>query len=88
MESRVTKRSIVLAGRKTSITLEDEFWTALREIASARDLTLTALLGSIDSGRTGNLSSAIRLFVLKQYPAMISQRVHAETPANPIAAST
>jgi len=84
MESRVTKRSIVIAGRKTSITLEDEFWKALKHIASVRNLKLTALIGSIDSGRTGNLSSAIRLFLLKHYPAMIntpaaSPSAHADT---------
>jgi predicted DNA-binding ribbon-helix-helix protein len=72
MESPVVKRSIVIAGRKTSVSLEDAFWSALKEIASARDLTLTALVGGIDSGRTGNLSSAIRLFVLGHYRAMIS----------------
>jgi predicted DNA-binding ribbon-helix-helix protein len=84
MESPVVKRSIVIAGRKTSVSLEDAFWSALKEIASARDLTLTALVGGIDSGRTGNLSSAIRLFVLGHYRAMISpppasQRARAET---------
>jgi predicted DNA-binding ribbon-helix-helix protein len=84
MESPVAKRSIVIAGRKTSISLEDDFWRGLKEIASARDLTLTALVAGIDSGRTGNLSSAIRLFVLNHYRAMISapaasQRAHAGT---------
>jgi len=84
MESPVVKRSIVIAGRKTSVSLEDAFWSALKEIASARDLTLTALVGGIDSGRTGNLSSAIRLFVLGHYRAMVSpppasQSAHAET---------
>jgi predicted DNA-binding ribbon-helix-helix protein len=84
MESSVVKRSIVIAGRKTSVSLEDAFWGALKEIASARNLTLTALVGGIDSGRTGNLSSAIRLFVLGHYRAMIStppasQGAHAGT---------
>jgi predicted DNA-binding ribbon-helix-helix protein len=84
MESPVVKRSVVIAGRKTSVSLEDAFWRGLKEIASARDLTLTALVGGIDSERTGNLSSAIRLFVLNHYRAMISappasQRDHAGT---------
>jgi predicted DNA-binding ribbon-helix-helix protein len=84
METPVAKRSIVIAGRKTSISLEDDFWRGLKEIASARDLTLTALVAGIDSGRTGNLSSAIRLFVLGHYRAMVSpppasQSAHAET---------
>ena len=71
MESPVIIRSIVLAGRKTSISLEDAFWRAFKDIASARRLKLTELLSSIDSARTGNLSSAIRLFVLNHYRAGI-----------------
>jgi predicted DNA-binding ribbon-helix-helix protein len=85
MQSLVVKRSIVIAGHKTSVSLEDAFWKGLREIAIARRLTLSALVAGIDSERTcGNLSSAIRLFVLAHYRAMIStsaasQRAHAET---------
>lgn len=85
MESLVVKRSIVIAGRKTSVSLEDAFWKGLKEIASARHLTLSALVGGIDSERTsGNLSSAIRLVVLGHYRAMIStptasRSAHAET---------
>ena len=79
MESPVIKRSIVVAGRKTSISLEDDFWMAFREIATARDITLTELIGSIDSGRAGNLSSAIRLFVLNHYRAMDSTRATSRT---------
>jgi predicted DNA-binding ribbon-helix-helix protein len=73
MESPVVKRSIVIAGRKTSVSLEDAFWRGLKEIASARHVTLASLIAGIDSGRgNGNLSSAIRLFVLDHYRAMIS----------------
>jgi len=73
MESLVVKRSIVIAGRKTSASLEDAFWRGLKEIASSRHVTLSALIAGIDSGRgSGNLSSAIRLFVLDYYRAMIS----------------
>ena len=79
MQSPVVKRSIVIAGRKTSISLEDDFWRAFKEIAAARDISLTELVGSIDSGRTGNLSSAIRLFVLNHYRAMISTRAPSQT---------
>jgi predicted DNA-binding ribbon-helix-helix protein len=84
MESPVVKRSIVIAGRKTSVSLEDAFWMGLKEIAIARRVTLSALVGGIDSGRTnGNLSSAIRLVVLDHYRAMIgapavSPRAHVE----------
>lgn len=68
MKSPVVKRSIVIAGHKTSVSLEDAFWEALKEIASSRRLTLSDLVATIDSARTqGNLSSAIRLFVLDHY---------------------
>jgi predicted DNA-binding ribbon-helix-helix protein len=68
MKSPVVKRSIVIAGHKTSVSLEDAFWRGLKEIASARNMTLSDLVASIDGGRRqGNLSSAIRLFVLDHY---------------------
>ena len=67
MKSRVVKRSIVIDGHKTSVSLEDAFWTGLREIAQAQHATLSKLVGEIDRTRQqGNLSSAIRLFVLDQ----------------------
>jgi predicted DNA-binding ribbon-helix-helix protein len=68
MKSPVIKRSIVIAGHKTSVSLEDAFWRGLKEIAVSRQATLSDLVASIDSGRPhGNLSSAIRLFVLDHY---------------------
>ena len=68
MKSTVVKRSIVLAGHKTSVSLEDEFWVGLKEIAKAQRKTLSDLVGSIDADRKHtNLSSAIRLFVLGHY---------------------
>ena len=68
MKSPVVKRSIVIAGHKTSVSLEDAFWKCLKEIAGHRDVTLSDLVASIDSDRQhGNLSSAIRLFVLDHY---------------------
>ena len=68
MKSPVVKRSIVIAGHKTSVSLEDAFWTALKDIASAREITLSDLVASIDTDRkTNNLSSAIRLFVLEHF---------------------
>lgn len=70
MKSPVVKRSIVIAGHKTSVSLEDAFWASLKEIATARDLTLSDLVATIDTSRhAGNLSSAIRLFVLDHYRA-------------------
>ena len=68
MKSTVVKRSIVLAGHKTSVSLEDAFWEGLKDIAKTRRVTLRDLVGSIDFDREhGNLSSAIRLFVLNHY---------------------
>jgi predicted DNA-binding ribbon-helix-helix protein len=59
-----SKRSIVRNGQKTSVSLEKEFWEALREIASLQNTKLTTLVQQIDQGRNGgNLSSAIRVFV-------------------------
>lgn len=73
MKSPVVKRSIVIAGHKTSVSLEEAFWKGLKEIATARDLTLSDLVASIDTDRHhGNLSSAIRLFVLDHYRALNS----------------
>jgi len=66
--SPVVKRSIVIAGHKTSVSLEDAFWQGLKEIAAVQDMTLSEMVASIDGGRKGgNLSSAIRLFVLDYY---------------------
>lgn len=62
------KRSLILAGHRTSIALEPEFWTALEEIAAARGISVTALLREIDERReTDNLSSAVRVTVLSWY---------------------
>jgi predicted DNA-binding ribbon-helix-helix protein len=66
--SPVLKRSVIIAGHKTSISVEDEFWDSLKEIAGERSMTLAAMIGAIDGGRKhANLSSAVRLFVLGFY---------------------
>jgi predicted DNA-binding ribbon-helix-helix protein len=76
MKSEVIKRSIVIAGHKTSVSLEEAFWRSLKDIARGRDLTLSELVASIDSNRRhGNLSSAIRLFVLDHYRSGADGRV-------------
>jgi predicted DNA-binding ribbon-helix-helix protein len=78
---RVLKRSIVIAGHKTSISIEDEFWDALREIATARGTPVGTLVSSIDVDRQhNNLSSTIRLFVLDHYRAQADARRSAEGP--------
>lgn len=75
MKSPVVKRSIVVAGHKTSISLEDAFWQALKEIARSRTMTISDLASTIDADRQhGNLSSAIRLFVLDHYRARIEYK--------------
>jgi predicted DNA-binding ribbon-helix-helix protein len=72
-KSPVVKRSIVVGGHKTSVSLEDAFWTGLKEIAKDRDVTLSDLVARIDADRNhGNLSSAIRLFVLSRYRDQIA----------------
>ena len=73
MKSLVIKRSVVVAGHKTSVSLEDAFWKGLKEIAGERGMTLSELIGTIDSEREyGNLSSALRLFVLDFYRTQLS----------------
>ena len=68
MKSPVIKRSIVIAGHKTSVSIEDAFWAALKDIAKSRRQSLAELIGVIDGARRGaNLSSAIRVFVLDYY---------------------
>jgi predicted DNA-binding ribbon-helix-helix protein len=74
MRSPIIKRSVVIAGRKTSVSLEDAFWKELNEIASDRDMGTSELVAAINSERQlGNLSSAIRLFVLGYYHDQISE---------------
>ena len=79
MKSLVIKRSILPAGRKTSVSLEDDFWNALKEIAGDRHVTLSELIGGIDAQRQhGNLSSALRLFVLEYYRSKAAEKLKNE----------
>lgn len=65
--SRVVKHSVVIAGHRTSISLEDAFWRALKDIAAQDVVSLAALVARIDAGRgDANLSSALRVFVLER----------------------
>jgi predicted DNA-binding ribbon-helix-helix protein len=71
--SPVLKRSIVIAGHKTSVSVEDEFWDSLKDIAGERGTTRAAMIGAIDGDRKhANLSSAVRLFVLSFYRDQIA----------------
>ena len=67
MKSSIVKRSIIIGGHKTSVSLEDAFWTDLKNIAHTQQTTLSELVTKIDQTREGNLSSAIRLFVLDHF---------------------
>jgi len=59
------KRSVVIAGHRTSVSLERAFWAALRDMAKARGVSVNRFIEQIDAGRAGNLSSAIRVHVLE-----------------------
>jgi predicted DNA-binding ribbon-helix-helix protein len=66
MKSAITKRSVVIGGHKTSVSLEEPFWSAVRELAGAQHTTVSNLLRQIDLDRRNtNLSSAIRVYVLQ-----------------------
>jgi predicted DNA-binding ribbon-helix-helix protein len=68
MKSLVAKRSVVVRGHKTSVSLEEPFWSALKEISGQRGMTLSEVADEINTNRQqGNLSSAIRLFVLDHF---------------------
>jgi predicted DNA-binding ribbon-helix-helix protein len=67
MPQSLRKRSVMIAGHATSLSLEEEFWRDLRAVARKRTLSLNALIASVDTTRQGNLSSALRLFVLECY---------------------
>jgi predicted DNA-binding ribbon-helix-helix protein len=67
VKSPVAKRSVVIDGHKTSVSLEDQFWNDLKELAYVQRMTLSKMIGQIDKERQhSNLSSALRLFVLDQ----------------------
>ena len=81
MKSTIVKRSIVLAGHKTSVSLEDAFWDGLKDIAKEQRKTLSDF-GSIDTNREhGNLSSALRLFVLSHYQAQAASHLKDSRPS-------
>jgi predicted DNA-binding ribbon-helix-helix protein len=66
-KASLVKHSVRVAGHATSVSLEAAFWQALCEIAARRRVSVNALLSAVDAERSGNLSSAIRLFVLDSY---------------------
>lgn len=70
----VIKRSVKIAGHATSVSLEEPFWDALGEIAAAQKKPLSVLIKEIDDRREGNLSSAIRVFILQHLQVDIAQK--------------
>jgi predicted DNA-binding ribbon-helix-helix protein len=71
--SNLIKRSIIIRGHKTSISLENIFWEALKTIAIGRRQSISALVGEIEQQRdTSNLSSATRVFVLRHFRGLIA----------------
>jgi predicted DNA-binding ribbon-helix-helix protein len=83
MKSLIVKRSVIIAGHKTSVSLEDAFWRAFKDIAIARGTTLSNVVSSIDAERNyGNLSSGIRLFVLDFYRAQCEKADRAKSSAD------
>ena len=84
MKSSLTKHAIVIAGHKTSVSLEDAFWKCLKEVAARRDMTVSELVEAIDANRRhANLSSAIRLFVLDVYLDQLDQLVEKKASKRP-----
>jgi len=82
MKSAITKRSVVIGGHKTSVSLEEPFWNAVREIAGSQQMTVSSLLRQIDlDRRNANLSSAIRVFVLENVRSQAAGP-HAQLPAS------
>lgn len=65
--TEVRKRSVMIAGHPTSVTLEEPFWEALKELAAAEGVSVNTLIERIDATRTGNLSSALRVHVLAAF---------------------
>jgi predicted DNA-binding ribbon-helix-helix protein len=72
-KSQIVKRSAAIAGRRTSVSLEEGFWTGLKEAAAARNTTVTSMINEIARRERGNLSSALRVFVLDFYREQVQQ---------------
>lgn len=74
MPTVVKKRSVVVAGHRTSVSLERAFWEALRDLSQLHSKTINQLVSEIDASRDGNLSSAIRVHILGQARAGVLPR--------------
>ncbi len=81
----IQKRSVIISGHRTSVSLEPEFWGALKEIAQHRGMSINELVTEIDGQRRGNLSSALRVYVLTFLQARLASA--AEPRESPVEAS-
>ncbi len=86
MTSTTRKRSVMIAGHRTSVSLEEPFWEELREIAGGRGQSMAMLIGEIDLNRTGNLSSALRVFVLEDLKRRSQEVDRPRAPASSLPA--
>lgn len=66
MSEQLRRRSVTIAGHRTSVSLEDPFWEQLKNIAAERNISIANVVAEVDKGRQSNLSSALRVFVLKE----------------------
>lgn len=81
MNSVIIKRSVMIGGRKTSVSLENQFWWGLKEIALQKRITVSQLIAEVDAQRMHeNLSSALRLHLLHHYRAVVASRADAAQP--------
>jgi predicted DNA-binding ribbon-helix-helix protein len=77
------KRSVLVAGHPTSVSLEEEFWDGLKDVARSRGLSVNAMIEEIDAVRSSNLSSAIRVYVLKEAQRRQHTRTSAQMESDP-----
>lgn len=70
---QIKKRSVCIAGHSTSLSIEDEFWDLLKAIAQQRKISINALISEIDENNTRNLSSAVRVYILKDLEQRLAQ---------------
>tara|TARA_R110002096_G_scaffold326235_2_gene520244 strand:+ start:1718 stop:1972 length:255 start_codon:yes stop_codon:yes gene_type:complete len=66
MSEQLRRRSVTIAGHRTSVSLEDPFWDELKRIAADRNISIAQIVGEVDKHRQGNLSSALRVYVLRE----------------------
>ena len=63
-KTALRKRSVLISGHQTSISIEDAFWSELKSIRKQKNKSLNQIIGEVDERRSGNLSSALRVFIL------------------------